>query len=563
MARAIYGNVDLLDNQLLNIRLQLLGTDPTALEGKIYYNSTDKTIHYHNGTAWLPLGTTTPSGPAGGELSGTYPNPSIKPLVITDGHVSASANIATSKIAGLDTALSGKVPTTRTITAGNGLTGTGTLASDVTINAGAGTGITVNTDDIAINRTVVDTWYVDVGGDTMTGALTLNADPTNPLHAATKQYVDLGSQGFTFKNAVRVVSTTNISLLSLLTVDGVTLVSGNRVLVAGQSTPSQNGIYIAVAGPWTRATDADATGELSDGTLVPVAEGTANADTQWLCTSVGTAPWIPGTNTSIWTRQSSLSDLSAGAGLTKTGNTLDVVSANADLTVNADSLTINAAPKWTTGRTITLTGDTTGVSTAFDGTANLSFATAIGAGVIVDADVNAAANIATSKIAGLDTALTGKVPTTRSVIAGTGLTGGGTLSADVTLNVVGDANLSVTADLVSVLSAPKWTTGRTITLTGDVTGTSGVFDGTGNLSFATTLAATSPNAAKRYAVALTASTSQVVTHNLNTRDVVVNVYNSAAPYEEIDVEVQMTTVNTVTILANPALPTGYRAVVLA
>ena len=81
------------------------------------------------------------------------------------------------------------------------------------------------------------------------------------------------------------------------------------------------------------------------------------------------------------------------------------------------------------------------------------------------------------------------VLTTRSVLAGMGLMGGGALSADITLNVVGDSTLTVGADSVSVASAPKWTTGRTIALTGPVTGTSAAFDGTSNLSFATAIAA--------------------------------------------------------------------------
>lgn len=110
----------------------------------------------------------------------------------------------------------------------------------------------------------------------------------------------------------------------------------------------------------------------------------------------------------------------------------------------------------------------------------------IAAGVIVDADINSAAGIATSKISGLDTALTGKAPTTRQVIAGAGLTGGGDLSADRTLNVANaDGTLTVAADDVKVASAPKWTTARTLTLTGDVTGSTSI-DGSGDVSLATT-----------------------------------------------------------------------------
>lgn len=151
-------------------------------------------------------------------------------------------------------------------------------------------------------RAAADAKYVDTAGDTLTGTLVLAGNPTNPLDAVPKQYADLISQGFSFKNAVRAVSTTNITLSGLQTIDGVALSANNRVLVAGQTAASANGIYAAASGAWTRTTDADSSGEIQDGTLVPVAGGTANADTLWLCTAIGADPWIPDTNTSTWAK---------------------------------------------------------------------------------------------------------------------------------------------------------------------------------------------------------------------------------------------------------------------
>jgi phage-related tail fiber protein len=86
------------------------------------------------------------------------------------------------------------------------------------------------------------------------------------------------------KASVRAVATANITLSGAQTVDGVALVAGDRVLVAGQTTASQNGIYV-VGTPWVRADDADAAAEVTAGLMVPVAEGSTYADTLWQLTT--------------------------------------------------------------------------------------------------------------------------------------------------------------------------------------------------------------------------------------------------------------------------------------
>ena len=90
------------------------------------------------------------------------------------------------------------------------------------------------------------------------------------------------------------------------------------------------------------------------------------------------------------------------------GNTVSIVAADSSMAINADSVAVVSAPRWTTGRTIALTGDITGTSAVWDGSTNLAFATAIGAGVIIDADVSGTAAIAQSKIAGLVTDIAAK-----------------------------------------------------------------------------------------------------------------------------------------------------------
>lgn len=184
----------------------------------------------------------------------------------------------------------------------------------------------------------------------------------------------------------------------------------------------------------------------------------------------------------------------------------------------------------------------------------------IAAGVIVDADVNPTAAIAQSKISGLSTSLANKVDGTTTITAGNGLTGGGTLAASRTLDVVGDATLNVSADSISVVSAPKWTTARSITLTGDVTGSAASVDGSANISIATTVAAAS---LKHYAGAVGAGTAVVVNHGLNTRDVSVEVYRATTPWDTVDCTVERTDLNNVTLkFASAVTASAFRCVVM-
>jgi len=100
-------------------------------------------------------------------------------------------------------------------------------------------------------------------------------------------WVSLGGSGgfassIAIKNQCRVASTANIASLStLLTLDGVTVAAGDRVLVKDQTTLSENGIYVAAVGAWTRASDFDSTAEVKGGVLVVVSEGTTQFDSIW------------------------------------------------------------------------------------------------------------------------------------------------------------------------------------------------------------------------------------------------------------------------------------------
>lgn len=157
------------------------------------------------------------------------------------------------------------------------------------------------------------------------GTLAANSDSKIPSQKAVKTYADAGNAaavasaqaytdakvaGISWKTAVRAATTANGTLSTAFAngqvIDGVTLATGDRILVKNQSTASQNGIYVvAASGAPARATDADAGSELVNATCY-VSEGTTLADTQWTCTT--NAPITPGSTALAFAQ------LSAGSG---------------------------------------------------------------------------------------------------------------------------------------------------------------------------------------------------------------------------------------------------------
>jgi len=176
-----------------------------------------------------------------------------------------------------------------------------------------------------------------------TGAVSANsqkitnlATPTVGTDAATMAYVDSVAQGLAPKDSVRAATTANITLSAPQTIDGISVIAGDRVLVKDQSTPATNGIYVVAAGAWTRAIDMDAWSEIP-AAFTFVEQGTVNADSGWVSTADqgGTL----NTTAITWVQFSGAGQITSGAGLTKTGNTLDV-GAGAGITVNADSIQV-------------------------------------------------------------------------------------------------------------------------------------------------------------------------------------------------------------------------------
>jgi len=116
-----------------------------------------------------------------------------------------------------------------------------------------------------------------------TGNITLKIDPAVVL--ATREYVDQRILEELYKldnkQSVRVATTANIALAGLQTIDGIALAAGDRVLVKSQAVAKDNGLYVAAAGAWARAADADASSEVTSALIVSVEQGTTLADTRW------------------------------------------------------------------------------------------------------------------------------------------------------------------------------------------------------------------------------------------------------------------------------------------
>lgn len=141
------------------------------------------------------------------------------------------------------------------------------------------------------------------GAKAMTGELTLSGNPATALGAAPKQYVDAQAlaavAALDIKPSVVAATTGNITLSAPQTIDGVSVIAADRVLVKNQTAPAENGIYIVGAAGWSRATDMDAWTEVP-GAIVAVEGGTQWQDTLWLCTA--NAGGTIGTTAMTWRR---------------------------------------------------------------------------------------------------------------------------------------------------------------------------------------------------------------------------------------------------------------------
>ena len=207
-----------------------------------------------------------------------------------------------------------------------------------------------------------------------TSAVSLNsqkitglADPTADADAANKGYVDGVAQGLDVKDSVVATTTANGTLSTAFangqSIDGVTLQTGDRILIKNQTTASQNGIYnVNASGAPSRATDM-ATGANAAGAFVFVEQGTVNAENGFTCTS-DTGSAVVGTNNLTFAQFSGAGQVIAGAGLDKSGNTLFVdTKANGGFAFEGGKLALKLDSSSITG-TLAIGDGGTGATTA-------------------------------------------------------------------------------------------------------------------------------------------------------------------------------------------------------
>lgn len=345
-------NLDLQKNELQNARIQNLGTAPgSPVGGQVYFDtstSPGKLYWYDGVSAWVLA-----TGTGGGV---TYGSPSAS--AVGDASADGVATTVTRSDHKHAREAFGAV-TAQTAFAASSANGVATTLARSDHAHGTPTHDAAAHSAIKISDLAAPTATVSFGSQVISNV----AAPSAGTDAANKTYVDGVAQGLDFKASVRVATTAAGTLASSFentdVIDGITLATGDRILIKNQAAAAENGIYtVNASGAPTRSTDSDASGELSGGSLVYVESGTTQGTTQWVVASTTATPWVPGSSGSTWSQFSGASTATAGAGLTATGNVF-AVGAGTGITVAADSVAVDTT---TVARWLVLT--TTGGATS-------------------------------------------------------------------------------------------------------------------------------------------------------------------------------------------------------
>lgn len=411
-----------------------------------------------------------------------------------------------------------------------------------------------------VTKTYVDDGLatkVNKAGDTLTGYLTLHADPQQAMHAVTKQYVDAVAQGLAAKPSVRLATTAsldanynngtggvNSTLTGInngaLVVDGMTVQVNDRILVKAETIKARNGDYVVqqvgnASTPFIlkRVSTVDESTEVP-GSYFYVFDGATLKGTGWVFVVDNPVTFTMGTDDINVFQFSGQGNIIAGEGLTLVGNTLSVNSANSGrIVVNQDNIDLavtGVAPGTYTkvvvdgyGRVTSASSPTTiagyGISDAQPLNTNLTNLSAINStGILVRDSGN---GIATRAIItdGVGIAIANGAGTSSGdIVISTNATAAASTETIVSRDASGNfaANV-ITAGLNGNAStATALQNSRNFSAAGDVTAEAVGFNGTGNVVLTTVLSNTGVTAGAYTKVTVDAKGRVTLGENPNT-----------------------------------------------
>ena len=394
--------------------------------------------------------------------------------------------------------------TTRQI---NGTNFNGT-ADITTANWGTSRTVTIGLNGKEVNGSSNVTWTLgEIGavakaGDTMTGHLILNADPSQSLHAATKKYVDEVAQGLKAVESAFVLVDSNLSATynpdghetgwasltatangAFPTTDGVDSselnVVGSRILLIGQTNKAHNGLYVlktagngSTAWVLRRCQQCYQSSQIP-GTFVFVKRGTAYANTGWVATVANVATFTVGVDAIDYAQFSGAGTFTAGSGLTLDGTVFSHTDTSSVANLSSDN----------SGNTFIQD-----ISLTFDTFGHVTGAT-VGTGTVTVGDGTLTVNTSGAGLSGSGTFSANQSGNSTITIT-SNATAENTVSTIVARDASGNfAANTITASLSgNASSATALQNTRTIGMTGDVTWTSAAFNGTTNVTGTSTLA---------------------------------------------------------------------------
>lgn len=474
-------------------------------------------------------------------------------VALTNTDKGSSQNIFKNVSDGTTSVVADSNDDTLTISGGTGISVTANATTDTLSIANTGvTSVAGTTNQITASGSTGEVTFSLPSAVTFPGSVTLNADPTQALHAATKQYVDAVAEGLHIHASVEAATTANISDLSdpPATIDGVTLADQMRVLVKNQTSKSQNGIYVydLATTALVRASDFNSVDEIQGGDFVFVTGGSTFDNTGFVQTEKVTTL---GTDPIDWFQFSGAGSFVAGNGLTLTGGSFSI-----DTAITVDVSTAQTLTNKT------LTSPT--ISGLYLSDNN----------IVVEGTAN-----------DHETTLTFTDPTQDNTITFKNATGTVAFTADITtaIDAITTTAIEEGTNLYFTDERAQDAVGNNLSGSNSL---SAVYnDGAGTFAFDTTLATTSyMSKASGLAIDISAletklvtdsftkkasasvgnasSLSFEVTHNLNTEDVLVQVFDNAS-HDTVEVDVVRTSVNVVTVSFSTApANNAYRVVVV-